>query len=78
MDNNYPQWTIDSLLAEIKKRQLRNPINEAKFPDPEDCKRRLVSLLEGDDKLLNRHPEILKYGFQVEGYEYTSAQREAK
>jgi hypothetical protein len=70
MDNNYLNWSLHSLLLEISKRRLTHGVSEQSFPDPGDRKRRLVEMLEGDDRLFNRHPEILKYGYQVEGYEY--------
>ena len=69
MDNDYMNWSLPSLFAEISKRKLINKITEDKFPNSEDRKRRLVSLLEGDDRLLDRHPEILKYGHQKEEIE---------
>lgn len=70
MNDDYINWSLHSLLLEISKRCLTHGVSEQSFPDPDDRKRCLVKMLEGDDRLLNHHPEILKYLYQVEGYEY--------
>lgn len=71
-DQHYINWTISELLFEISKRRLAHGVSEQSFPDPDDRKRRLADILDGDDRLLSRHPEVLKYGYRVEGYEYQS------
>lgn len=45
-------WTEDQLVNEIINRHLVHGVSIASFPDEQLRKRRLVEMLEGNDKLL--------------------------
>lgn len=47
-DQHYINWTISELLFEISKRRLAHGVSEQSFPDPDDRKRRLADILDGE------------------------------
>lgn len=48
--SDYSTWTEDQLISEISNRHLAYGVSVTSFPDEQVRKRRLVEILEGNDK----------------------------